>query len=291
MELANITLTTDLPVIVDEIKEAAYEASIKNGVYQNIVPEIGKGKKGNEVVIPVWEADSLESRTATEGELIGEPIKYGNDTVRITAKESYANTFITYNDVEDATDDVKRRHANALGIALARDVEIAGQEAVKGFTKSLVTPDELTIADIMKMRAMLEMQEKYADGNYQCVSNSALYHSLEKSLVDNPAFGTRGEVGDEFMKRYAIGTVLGNIDLLRSDTNVDPEALTQDGAFFKKDALGLLVRRDYKFEVDHNPQRRGWELIATQRKGIGIVDDALGMKFTAKNSLADPVAG
>lgn len=282
----NITMSADLETIVAEIREAAEETLYKSGVYRSLATEVGKGQKGDSVAIPRWTQQGTGAYVAEEGVMINEPEKYANTVDTISAVEYVKNTFITYNDLEDANDDVRKRHANYIGTSIGRAVEEAGHAAGQTFTKShtVAEGEAFSIVDIVKMKALIEAGNRVEEGSYNCVANSYLYSDLLLSMTDKSEYGVRGDLGNTFLDKYHVKTILGNVDLYRADILADTTTETLDGAFFKKTAMGIFVPRTFKLEEDHNKQLRGYELIATERVGFGVIDDGLGVKFTAPNS-------
>ena len=283
------TLSTELPKIVDEIKEAAWAISAKTGVMKNLVTEYGKGKKGKSISVPNWDLTQGSARALTEGIAIGDPNKIANTYTNITPAESGEYYLITDQSIEDASDDVKSRASEILGVALGTKVEDQALAVADTFTTSY-TASAFDLANVVRMRTMLEASKTTDPGNYNVVADSAMYEALINSMTNNPNYGTRGDVGNELVKKYLMTSILGNVDLYMSDITKDFTADTLKGAMFKKRALGMFVPRAYRLEAERDIKMRGWNLIATQRYGFGITADSLGLKFTAPNPLKTAIS-
>ena len=286
-----VTTSNLLPVIVDDIRAKAFEIQHSEGVWKKLVTQVGMGEKGDAVIIPRWDPNTATAQTLTEGIAMNDAATYVNDTVRITAVETGHYTILTKNDEEDATDNVKERHATQHGITLANAVEIQGHEIGQDFAAHVdLTGAELTDLDLMKFKATIQAGKVQASGNYHCVGSSGNFLSVMASLYANPSFGLKGTAGQDVQAKYHVGTVFGDIDLYATDIPYDATAATHAGAFFKSDAIGLFVPRMFDMQYEYDARLRGTRLISTQRYGFGIKSDKLGLRFTADNGLLVPTA-
>lgn len=281
-----ITTSDNLPIIVDDIREKAWAYQQTEGVYKALATEVGQGEKGSSVSEPFWDPSGATAQVLTEGVPIEGAVEYVNDYNTFTAVESGHYTVLTKNDMEDATDNVKDRHAAQHGITLANKVELQGHTAAQLFTaEEDISSREITDLDLAKMKARIMAQKVQAAGNYNCVGSSGLWLSLAASLAGNPSFGLKGSMGEMVMDKYFVGTIFGDIELFQTDIPYDPTDEVHVGAFFKSDALGMFVPRAFELDYETDARLRGTRLVSTQRYGFGVRADKLGIKFSALNGL------
>lgn len=282
----DITTSANLPTIVDDIRARAFAYQQEEGVWKRLVTEVGMGQKGNSVTIPVWDPTGGTAVNLTEGVDLTDAVEYVNTDVNITAAESGLMTVLTKNDIEDATDDVKERHATYHGITLANKVELLGHAAGQTLTKHLdYSGAELTDLHIALMKADRNASTIKGAGNWNLVGSSGIYLGVLASLSANPSFGIKGNQGQAVLDKYFVGNLFGDVDLYQTDIPYDATAANHVGAFFKSDAIGMFAPRKFELEYEPNASLRGTELVSSQRYGFKVKADKLGLRFTCANGL------
>ena len=275
-----MTLSGSLTGIVNTIRPKSYRYFAHEGVIKNLVTEVGKGAKGSSVVEPYLDPTARSGTAATEGTDFTAFTSYVSTTRTYTATEWAEGTILSYNDVEDAQESMMDAHAQAHGIVHGVKLEKKIAAVFASFTSNYVSASNSTslgIDNIAAAKALLEGQTAYFAGPYNLAMHPYPMLRLWNGLANNTTYGVQGKTGDEFLDKYHVGTILGDVRLFQS--NGQTAAATMNAALFVKEAIGLFMPRDYTFKTEENISYRGWELVSTHRAGARVRLTAAGVRI------------
>jgi len=136
---------------------------------------------------------------------------------------------------------------------------------------------EITVAELFKAAATLRAAN--AQGDVFAVIHPFQAYQLKANLTNTFANPNGGDAQNAAMQNAFVGTIAG-IDIFEStNMNVDgsDDAI---GGVFSREALALVMKRDFEIETQRDASLRAFELNATAIYGVGELDDAYGVSMT-----------
>jgi hypothetical protein len=282
--MANETVTTNLVGICKEIRTRSLRYMAQEGVMKEIVHTFTGGDipKGTQVSEPVFDPTTYSGTAGTEGTSISANVIQLTTTRRTyTASEWVGTSFITYNDIETGSEDVKQLASLAHAHAHAEKLEtklLNVYASFSSFTITATSTSGLSWAKIAAGRAKLEDQQHNFtnEDKYLVISPNAEY-LLAVELARNSNYGPSGTLGNNVLDKYHVNTVAG-VNVMR--TAYLSATSTQICGMHVKPAIGLFVSRNYRVEYDHQARGRGYDIVSSMVSGARLRINAGGVKYT-----------
>ena len=288
-----VTLSASLAGVVQSIRLKSFEYIGQNTPLKGTVHPVGVGQNGSTVVEPEWDYTG-RSVTAglTEGQKFVDYTSYVSATRTYTSTEDGHATILTYNDVEDASESVRSRHAEAHGFVHAKRIEAKIAAVCASFTGgTAITATSATtgmqIYDIAKAKAGLTSQAQGFHGPFFLPINGAMEYNLFKNLTNVSSVGVLGSLGDRTLEKYTLGTLLGDVNVVLSNLGITGTA-TQTAyttGLYVKDAIGFFMPRPFLLKDQEDIELRGTKLISTHRAGARVRQPKGGVKITARGTV------
>lgn len=278
-----ITTTADIDELIPMIYETARKTMIETPVMRNNVKSFDISKKaGNTITLPKW--GTVVAESLTQGVDLDNPQSLGTTGITLTVSEAGAQTVVTDDEIEDASEDVIRRHGEILGDAMATKDDKDGLALFSGLSDGIGAADKaLSLA--MFTAAQTRLRGRQVTKDLRLVCHPYQYHDFAMAIIANSAYGTLRPAGDEIGKRFRASEFLG-VNIFE-DANI---ALTGDAgaeaavaAMFAEDTFGRVTKRGLRIEKERDASLRAWELNATTRYSYGEVEDTHGVKITTKS--------
>lgn len=280
--MANETLTTNLPGLVDDIRVQSFKYMTQEGVMKSLVTRTGG--VGNSVTEPYFDP------TATAGVAVGtEGTDYSTlrqiTTTRrtYTASEWIMMSFLTDQSVHMSKEATRDFHAQAHGYEHAENLEKKLLAVFASFTTSITATSTsgLTWAKIAAARTNLENVPKSAPKPYAlvCSPDAWYYFAQGTSGAANPYYVSTGTLADTIQQKYVVSSLVGGINVYQSAYFT--QATTQNAGLFSKASISLFVPNDseYKMEPQRDASKRGNELVSTFTFGARVRIPSYGIKL------------
>ena len=287
--LNNVSVSSDYPILTDEIREKSWLAAHTEGCLRQLVKQVGVGQKGVDVAIPTFNLLEGGDRTKqlVEGATHDDTVIVDSKPVRVSSKVFMMATAITkkakYSSSEDLVDVHQKQHA--------QQAAFKGETELYNATVPVLTREEanerLTLGTVVDARARIKATRFKGDGNLRLVVTTYQGVDLFNDFTDNPNYGVRGDLGNKFLDSYYVKTILRDVDVFENDIMI-PEmgAAKHSGVMFYKNALGMYLPADYELTEDYKDRLRGWELVSSIDIGGGVIDDNLAIRITTDNRFA-----
>lgn len=277
-----INVSASYPVIISDIEEKSYTIQFSNTVMRRLATPVGKGQKGSSIQWPFWDPTGASASAGTEGTAITASASAVNASVYFTSAEKVFRTLHTYNDIEDATEDIVNKIAQFHGVAHAKAMETDLLALFPNFTPK-VTASSATgfkMGTVAKARALLDAKTGEVPKPYNLVVHPYSWLIFFNNMTDNVNYGVKGSTGDEILDKFYVTTLLGDVRGFQSN-HFTITGTTNDctAGMFASDAIGLWTPRDYKLESDKIINRRAYELVSSQRYGAKVLLPNFGVEI------------
>ena len=136
---------------------------------------------------------------------------------------------------------------------------------------------EITVADIFKAAATLRAAK--AQGDIFAVVHPFQAYQLKANLTNTFANPNGGDIQNVAMAQSYVGTIAG-IDIYESTNMTVDGSDDAIGGVFSREALALVMKRDFEIETQRDASLRAFELNATAVYGTGELDDSYGVSMT-----------
>lgn len=281
-----VSVSGSLPAIVRNIYESAFDIQYSEFAMRHLVKQVGQGQKGNLIQWPYWDPTSATATLLTEGTAIAATFSVTNATKTIAASEFGYRTIYTYDSVERANDDIQEQHARWHGVAHGKKLEAKLLALFTGFTPALTATSAtgVTVGTLAKAKALLEAKTTLVRGPLSYVTHPYSWLCTFNSETQNTNFGIRGDLGNEVLNKFRVGTVLGDVQIYTSNdfTVTGTGAASRITAgLFNKDAIGLWQERDFTMKHFEDIDLRGHKLVSTQKFGAAVLLPNFGVEITS----------
>ena len=268
-----ITKTSDLDGLVPLIYKEARMTATEVPVMQNIVTKYDiRGQAGYQLIIPKW--GTVVAEDLSEGVDLTNAQTLGTTKLTFTVGKAGAQTIVTDEDVEDANEDVMKKHGRILGEAIATKDDtdaLSLFSALSGGYGSAGTT--FTLGHFTA--ALTGLRANKAKGQFYCVLHPYVYHVLANAVLANSNYGTLLPAGSEIGTKFRASEFLG-VEIYE-DANITIDAgVDSYGAMFTKECFGRIEKRPLRIEKERDASLGAWELNATTRYVYGEVEDSFG---------------
>lgn len=281
------SLSTDISNLIPMIYEKARMTILEKPLMRQLVSSFDiAGKAGNQITIPKFntvtaiglnETTDLDSGTAVS-----------TSGITLSVSEAGAQTVLTDQAVEDASEDVMAKHGEILGTAIATKDDV---DALALFTSLTQAPAAGTAATTIDLSlaahtaALTILRSSNAVGDPQAVYHPYAYHALAMALLTNANYGALrpivdGGIAERFRAKELLGVAVyesGNITVTTPGASGNCV-----NAMFTQGCFGRTNKRSLKIEKERNASFRRWELNATTRYGYAKVENTWGVKIPSK---------
>ena len=268
-----ITVTSDLNGLLPIIYKEARMTAIETPIMRNLVTKYDiKNKPGQRVDIPKW--GTVTAEALTQGVDMTNMQTLGTSSLPFTVGEAGAQTGVTDDDIEDANDDVIKKHGRILGEAIATKDDVDALTLFSSLSGGLGAAGA-TITLGYFTATLTQLRAAYAKGEYYCVLHPYVYHDLAESIILNSSYGQLLEAGSDIAKKFRAKEFMGVG--IYEDANITVDASDDSyGAMFTKECFCRVDKRPLRIEKERDASLRGWELNATTRYIYGEVEDTFG---------------
>lgn len=281
-----VVLNASLVGIVDDIRKKSYKYLGQKMVLVPTITPIGIGAKGSSVTEPYFDPTSLSVTTASEGVDFASFSTHKPTTRSYTATESVFATYLTYDNVEDATESYRDEQARAHAYVHAKNVEAKIAACFASFTSSITaTTSGMTVEKVAVAKETLANKAQMFDGPFTLAVPAAGELDIFQNLTNVSNVGVLGSLGDKVLSTGSIPVILGDVAVRRTG-GITVSATNCTCGLYIKDAIGLWVPRDYKFVTEENATLRAHELVSSMRSGARVRLAAAGVKMTIKSAVA-----
>lgn len=204
----------------------------------------------------------------------------------ITASERGVMVTLTDLMKETATDNVAQAVGTQIGGALAEQFDTDVSALFAGFTTNVVGSGarELTVEDLFKAQALLR-SNNVPSGDIYCVLHPKQAFQIKKSLSNT--FGASGNVSDVANEAIRTGFVgrIANLVIIESNTVTGDSAGAFVGGAFHQDALGVMVKREFRIENQRDASLRADEIVGSWAYGVSELFDQYGVALIGDANL------
>jgi hypothetical protein len=286
------TLTTDMVGVVNEIRLKAMRIVAAEGVMKARVHNFGRGD-GYQISEPVWDYSSYAGTARTETQDLSASHRTSLATTRriYTSSEWDFYTTETYDSMDEASESMREFHANAHGHAHAEHLEILGLKTFASFTTHTVAATAstgLTWGKVSAARTKLEMSQTPAPKPYSLIVNPNVWYYYAQNTAQNATYGTIGAQAADIMgSKYHLGSLMGGVEVFYTpyDVNNAGALVTTNAttrcAMFSKDAIGLFMPRDFRFEAQKEVLKRAYDLVSSLKAGFRVRNVGWGVLIKA----------
>lgn len=267
--------------IVREIYGPAYKMLYESGLLRHLVKEIGKGQKGNLAKFEYFDPSTIAAAASvlTEANDFLTTTALANASVIITASEWGIRTDITDRLRESSAFGFKEEAARQHGIGVARQMELSILTAMAaGFTTGTITGTSTSgfgIRKYMAAKTNLDNNILSVPGRKHVVIHPNNWYYTAASLFSTTYASTMGDLGNEVLKKHYLKTLLGDIDVYRS--NYITASTNTSTYMFVTDAVGVWIPRDFRLEAERDASARANELVSTMVGGAGVLIGSYGI--------------
>lgn len=280
--MANETLTTNLPGIVNSIREKSFAYITQEGVMKKLVHRVGG--VGNSVEEPYFDKTATDGvSTATEGTDFSTIRQLSTTRRTYTASEFAMLTFLTDQSVRMSVESVKEMHSQAHGFEQAYNLETKLLATFASFTTTVTATATtgLTWAKVAAARTRLEDIQKSAPKPYNLVlSPDAFYYFAANMVGSSNYYVQNGSLSDEIQRKYSVAQLVGGVNVYQ--TSYLTATSNQTCGLFSRESIALFVPNDsdYKVEAQRDASKRGNELISTFTFGARVRVPSYGIKMS-----------
>lgn len=279
MASTTTTLNDLLPQIVAEALFQANEASIMRGLVRNYPLGSGQGKT---VTVPIY--PNQTASTLVEGNETS-ITNVATSSATLTVETASIGTLVTDLVRQSAASNVVADVGKLFGEAIARkmdkDLLALFPSLTTGVGDATTAMSAATIA-----QAVAELRAKGVDGDMlYAVVHPYVAYDLKASLTNTWANPNAGIIQNRAMEQGYVGQLFG-VPVFES-SNIEDTGTAGDyvGGVFHRDALGLAMIGDINIESERNARAVGDNIVASAHYGVGVLQDAKGVKVTADSSL------
>ena len=282
--------TTQLSELYSNVVQSALYTFSEQAVIRPLVRNYDMtGTPGLVAQVPKYPAVSASD--LTEGTDIANPLQFDTSSATITAAER--GVWITLTDLakESATDDVAAAIGRQIGDAMVNKVDSELAALFPSFSQRVgAAGDAVTAETIFKAAATLRANN--ARGQFYCVLHPYMAYDLKKQLAGagNTNMVNPSNIGNQVLGTSVIGSLAG-ITILESnnvgkDTN-DSTSGTGNyvGLAFSEDAIGYMVKRNIRVEMQRDASLRAEEIVGSMAYGCAELFDDYGVGIVGKASL------
>lgn len=275
----NLSTTADITQLIPMIYEKARMTILEKPLMRQLVSTFNiSGKAGNQITIPKF--GTVTAGTLTENLDMQAAQTIGTTGQVLSVSEAGAQTFLTDASIEDASEDVIKKHGEILGNAIAQKDDKDGLGLFSTLTTSVggaaVAPalSQFTAAQTL-------LRNTNATGEAVAVYHPFAYHALAMTLLTNATYGTLMPTADEIGKKFRAKELLSTPIFESGNIALAGSAGTQNcvNAMFTKECFARVDKRALRIEKERDASKRGYELNATTRYGWGKPEDTMGVKI------------
>ena len=281
------TLTTDLDGLLPIIYKQARETSLFAPIMRNIVPAFNAtGKSGNTVDIPKW--GTVTAAAGAEG------VDYVINQKLGTTKQTYVvgkariGTKITDEDIEDASEDVMKRHGRELGRGLAQYDDETALAMFSGLTTNALGVMNATLDLTSFLKAITKLKvSKVPDVNgLVAVLHPVQTSDMYTAMLTNTNFGALTPVVDnEIAKRFGAKNLMGVTVYEDGNITVDVNG-DGVGAMFHPEAFTRIQKRALRIEKKRLEESESFAIYGSERYVYGEVEDSFACKMLFNATIA-----
>lgn len=272
--MAASTSTTLDDLFANIIAQARFTAE-ENSLMAGLVTQYNIGSEaGKTIQVPKYPA--ITAAALTEGtDMTSTTVS--TSSVSITIGEVGAQVVLTDVAAMGAGNPAVEL-GTVLGNAIATKMDTDLISLFSGFSSGLGGAGvEITVADIFKAAATLRNAK--AQGDIFAVVHPFQAYQLKANLTNTFANPNGGDIQNVAMAQSYVGTIAG-IDIYESTNMTVDGSDDAIGGVFSREALALVMKRDFEIETQRDASLRAFELNATAVYGTGELDDSYGVSLT-----------
>lgn len=249
-----------------------------------------RGTPGLVSTVPKFPAISASS--LTENTDITANTAFNTTEATMTAQEYGAKLLLTDVAKEASKEDISAAIGRQLGDAMAVQADSALTALFPSFSQRVgAAGDDVTVETIFK--AVATLRNSNAQGQVNVVLHPYSAFALKKQLTQagNTNLSSLSDVGNQALRSGFIGQIAGaNIfesTNVGKDTN-DSVSGTGNyvGLAFTQDAMGFMIKRDVRIEIERDASLRAEEIVGSMSFGTAELFDAYGVGIVGNASLS-----
>ena len=234
---------------------------------------------------------AISASNMTDGTDLTANTAFSTTSINITALERGARITLTDLAKETATEDVAAAIGRQLGDAMVNKVDSELSALFPSFSNRVGAAGDAVSAETI-FKAAATLRANNARGPFYCVLHPYMAFDLKKQLSNagNTNMVNPSNIGNQVLGTSVIGQLAG-ITILESnnvgkDTNDSVDGTgNYVGLAFSEDAIGYMVKRQIRVEMQRDASLRADEIVGSMAYGVAELFDQYGVGIVGKAAL------
>ena len=273
-----ITTGASIGDVVDTVIAEARRTQMHRTVMEPLVRtyRVTRGA-GDTLEIPKF--GTVTAGALTEGVDMTNPQTLATTKVTITPAEVGAQIVITDRALRTAREDMARAAGRVLGDAVAKKLDADLLGLLDGFSTSLgAAGTSITMGHLRAAVSRLHAAAEPAPMPYYGVLHPYQAHDLAADLAPVGTYPVPSGISQTVLENHWVGRAFG-VDLFQAgNLPVDADDDVKGGVF-SREALVLVIFKDWAVERERDASLRAWELNVVADYGYAKYQDAWGVEM------------
>lgn len=281
--MANETLLTNIPALIDEIKAAAmYRLNQHAGILDVVRRVDTAGKPGSTVNFPIFGAvASSDVSEVAEGSDHSTNFQVTNPDKTIATADHVIKTFVSDIALDSTSGDLVGSIAKLFSDGILAKLENDVVGLASGFSNTVCgAGTTMTVAHWYDAIRQIKANGGNIKDLVGVISPKQYWGSKGLRALITDADANSGVIGEEMKSKGFVNNPFG-IDLLVSNEINEDVANGGDaaGMIMTRDAIGLHTKNLLNVEMERDASARGFEIVCTGRWGQSELVDDYGIYF------------
>ena len=273
-----VTTSASIGDVVDTVIAEARRTQMHRTVMEPLVRtyRVPRGA-GDQLEIPKFGA--VTANALAEGVDMANPQTLTTTKVVVTPAEVGAQVVITDRALRTAREDMARAAGRVLGDAIAKKLDQDLLGLLDGFSTSLGgAGTNITMGHLRAAVSRLHAAAEPAPLPYAAVLHPYQAHDLAANITPIGTYPIPSGISQTVLENHWVARAFG-VDVFQAgnlsvDTSDDAK-----GGVFSKEAVVLVIFKDWAVERERDASLRAWELNVVADYGFGEYEDSWGVEM------------
>ena len=273
-----ITTSDSIGDVVDTVIAEARRTQMHRTVMEPLVRtyRVPRGA-GDRLEIPKF--GTVAAGALTEGVDMTNPQTLTTSKVSITPAEVGAQIVLTDRALRTAKEDMARAAGRVLGDAIARKLDKDLLGLLDGFSASLgAAGQNISMGHLRAAVSRLHGAAEPAPQPFHAVLHPYQAHDLAADISPTGTYPVPAGISQTVLENHWVARAFG-VDVFQAGNLTVDASDDAKGAVFSKEALVLVMFKDWAVERERDASLRAWELNVVADYGLGEYADAWGVEM------------
>ncbi len=273
-----ITKSDSIGDVVDTVIAEARRTQMHRTVMEPLVRtyRVPRGV-GDRLEIPKF--GTVAAAALTEGVDMTNPQTLTTSKVTITPAEVGAQIVLTDRALRTAKEDMARAAGRVLGDAIARKLDTDLLGLLDSFSSSLGGAGQsISMGHLRAAVSRLHGATEPAPRPFHAVLHPYQAHDLAADISPTGTYPVPAGISQTVLESHWVARAFG-VDVFQAGNLAVDSSDDAKGAVFSKEALVLVMFKDWAVERERDASLRAWELNVVADYGLGEYADAWGVEM------------